>query len=107
MEITNHDIYQEIKKMSIEIKTNRELAEKTLSQAKNTSGRLLIVENDLISMKSDIFNSQSEIKNIQKVSVGNWIRNNPAKFTIALLTVSSMYVSNSRELIIGLLKGLL
>ena len=77
--ITNKEIYSEIKKM-------HETTQGILEQAKKTNGRVTKLEN---------------------TSTGLWVSTHPIKFAIALLIFSGLFISDSREVIVTLLKGLI
>lgn len=63
-----------------------ETLELVLAQAKLTNGRVTALE---------------------KVSIGNWIRNNPGKFVFSCLVITSAMSATGRELILEIVRSLL
>ncbi len=47
-----------------------------------------------------------EIERLKKKSLGLWVANNPMKFIAFLLSAISVLISNSRDAIINIIKGL-
>lgn len=77
--ITNKDIYAEIQEI-------HKTTQSVLEQAKKTNGRVTKLEN---------------------TSMGMWVRNNPIKFAMFSIMFSGFFISDSREFVLGLLKGLI
>lgn len=75
IEITNKDIYEKLNK-------NTEITHEILAQAKLTNGRVTTLE---------------------KTSTGMWIRNHPIKFTLCIVSLSSLFISDIREPLVDVL----